>query len=157
MSQFVHAGKRYGRLRVVARVDSLTPGRYGVKVVCDCGTIKVISSKTVYRTKSCGCLKREKIGDNAKKHGYHGTRTYRSWQAMKGRCYRRGATGYENYGGRGIIVCKRWRDSFEAFLEDMGERPPGKTLDREDNEGNYRPGNCRWATPTTQQNNRRVK
>jgi len=83
--------------------------------------------------------------------------TYVAWLSMKQRCYNPKRTGYENYGGRGIRVCKRWRHSFKNFLEDMGERPEGTTLDREDNEGNYKKSNCRWATPSEQRKNQRAK
>jgi hypothetical protein len=74
---------------------------------------------------------------------------------MKARCYNPKATGYKNYGGRGIKVCKRWRQSFRAFLEDMGDRPEGMTLDRKDNNGPYKKNNCRWATPAQQRQNQR--
>ena len=80
---------------------------------------------------------------------------YHTWQAMRGRCNNPKHTGYHLYGGRGIKVCPEWDVSFQAFLRDMGERPDGMTLDRRNNEGDYEPGNCRWATPTTQARNRR--
>jgi hypothetical protein len=83
------------------------------------------------------------------------TRTYVSWRAMRTRCLNPASDKYAAYGGRGITVCARWRH-FENFLADMGERPKGLTLDRRNNEGNYEPANCRWATAKEQRLNRRV-
>jgi hypothetical protein len=81
------------------------------------------------------------------------TPEYRSWRSMLSRCTNANYRNYRHYGGRGITVCERWRSSFMAFLADMGPRPAGTTLDREDRNGNYEPGNCRWATPEVQNSN----
>jgi hypothetical protein len=108
--------------------------------------------------RSCGCLQREIIARRNRTHGHSvrgaETPTYRSWKAMHTRCTNPNPSTWAHYGGRGIEICERWR-SFESFLEDMGERPEGTSIDRIDVDGNYEPGNCRWATPTEQRANRR--
>lgn len=94
------------------------------------------------------------------KHGHrtsaYTSPTWISWRAMVERCTNPNASDYHNYGGRGIKVCDRWKGSFESFLEDMGERPKGKTLDRKEVNGNYTPENCKWSTTKEQSRNRRT-
>ena len=154
-------GERLGRLRVISRVKN--QGRSATWLCrCDCGNEITLTSGEFRRgrTQSCGCLGRELQIKRQTTHGQgrwqDRSPAYVSWLNMKSRCYNPNHRAFSYYGGRGIRVCKRWLNSFENFLADMGDRPPGTTLDRyPDQDGDYEPSNCRWATKTEQQNNLR--
>lgn len=150
------AGKRYGRLQVLAMAARGHNRSVRWLCRCDCGVENVVLGSSLRRgvTVSCGCNRREKLAASARTHGWSQTRTYKTWRGMVGRCTDPRNASFAKYAGRGVTVCDRWL-TFEKFLEDMGERPAGKTLDRIRNEDGYAPGNCRWATVTEQNNNRR--
>lgn len=146
-------GQRYGKLVCEGRSDKRdAKGRQPFEVVrCDCGVVKTVIRGDLPKLKSCGCARGALIAAAKTKHGHGtGSPTYKSWSAMIQRCESPKNKSYHRYGGRGIVVCERWRNSFSAFLDDMGEKPPNKTLDREDNDGNYEKSNCRWATAKEQ-------
>lgn len=155
------AGQRFGRWTALKRSENKC-GRVMWACKCDCGKVRdVISCNLVAgKTKSCGCLDVEVLVARSTTHGDtkggYPTKEYRAWRHMLNRCHRKVEPNYNDYGGRGITVCGRWRGSYENFLEDMGRCPKEMSLDRKNNNGNYEPSNCRWATNQEQAGNKRT-
>src|SRR5580765_5429366 len=159
----IEVGQRFGRLRVMRETShSTAPSGQTQRrfvVLCDCGrkfTVLLGSIRSGNST-SCGCYSRELTSARKPmfRHGMSRTPTHKSWLSMWERISGKYEKDARNYQSRGITICERW-SVFENFLADMGERPKGTTLDRIDNEGNYEPGNCRWADNVTQGVNRRT-
>lgn len=126
---------------------------------CDCGTERAVSSGQLIagRSQSCGCLAREKSRLRVQTHGLSSSRIFWIWNTMLQRCYNPKNKKFKDYGGRGIGVCTEWRTNFVVFYNYMGHAPPGMSLDRINNDGDYEPGNVRWASKKDQSNNRRPK
>jgi len=152
-------GQRFGRYLVIAKSDKRTKAmKQMVLCKCDCGTERevVVGNLRSGLTTSCGCWKDEKTSKRRKKHGFSKTTMYHRYRSMIRRCYDPLSNEFHNYGGRGIKVCNRWLESVENYIEDMGF-PPFNTasVDRIDNDSGYFKENCRWATKTEQNLNRR--
>jgi hypothetical protein len=141
-------GIRFGQLIVLCDDGKNRHGQTLWRCVCDCGghTLTYSTFLKNGHTRSCGCLVRGA-------GGWSGTPEYRTWRNMLARCYNPKNNRFASYGGRGIAVCGRWRRSIDAFAEDMGRCPPGCSIDRVNNDQDYEPGNCRWATSRQQSRN----
>ena len=157
----IYIGKKFELLTVYGIGKSKNRSMGVLICLCDCGNIKEIPPYRLISgdTKSCGCLRTKKLNEFSYRHGQGGfnkTSEYRTWKGMKYRCFGKNCKAYKNYGGRGITVCERWKDSFHNFYSDMGKRPSNLySIDRINNDGNYEPSNCRWATRKEQNSNTR--
>ncbi len=155
-------GKRSGKLvAIMISKKKSSQGRRLWECLCDCGGKKLVDTYflRIERIKSCGCFTKEQRISKLKKHGYAPSKNrgkvYRTWLNMRNRCNNKNDLRYFQYGGRGIKVCKRW-DNFSLFLKDMGEPPSNEhSIDRKNNEGDYKPSNCQWATRSQQGRNKR--
>ena len=148
--------QNFGRLKVTNEAGSSLSGQYMWLCECSCGNTLTVRGGDLVNgtTKSCGCLRKEVATLHNTSHGHTGSPTYHVWEAMLSRCRNPSNPNYFDYGGRNIFVCERWY-KFENFLEDMGEKPEGLSIERTDNNSGYSLDNCVWASMTTQARNRR--
>lgn len=151
--------KKYASLTAIKPTKKKSTGRNIIWVfICDCGNKCELDGYMVRSGKRVTCQKcsKERVRLASIKHGLSKTVEFRTWADIQARCYNKKSTSYNNYGGRGIAVCDRWLKSFNNFLKDMGKRPSNKhSIERKDNNSDYCPDNCHWATMAEQSNNKR--
>jgi len=150
-------GQDFNRLTVIVRCPENRQNNPTWICLCDCGEYIIVTGNSLRskNTKSCGCLPREILANRNLSHGMTKTKEHKTWKRMRQRCLNKNNPDFKYYGGRGIIICKRW-DKFENFYEDMGRCPKGLTLERSQNNLGYSKENCYWASRTTQSRNRRL-
>lgn len=152
-------GQKFGRLTVLRRAGTVNK-RTRWECVCDCGNKVIVEAYNLTKghTQSCGCLQKEATSKASTTHGMRKTRLYRIWNCMHNRCYYSKYHAYKHYGGRGIVICKEWKDDFKVFADWAFSHgyADNLSIDRIDPNGNYSPNNCRWVTMETQNKNKRA-